>query len=204
MTTTKTSPNVIWIFGDQHRAQTLGFRGDPNVSTPHLNRMATEGIVYTNAVTNTPLCCPARGTLLTSRYPHHCVSAHEHPLPKGIPTIATAMKAEGYHTAYVGKWHLDGFAESNGRAAMHITDPDRRGDFDHWVGYENNNSPFDSWVHGGRGKDAFHYQLPGYETDALTDLFIDHLQECGRSTEEGGKPFFRGAYPRAASSRESS
>lgn len=183
-------PNVIWIFGDQHRAQTLGFNGDPNVHTPHIDRMAAEGIVYSNAVTNTPLCCPARGTLLTSRYPHNCVNGHEQALPQGMPTIATAMKANGYHTAYIGKWHLAGFKERTGRAAMHITAPDRRGDFDHWVGYENNNSQFDCWVHGGKDEEAFHYRLPGYETDALTELFIDHLRECAPNNDNGDKPFF--------------
>lgn len=186
----KKKPNVIWIFGDQHRAQTLGFNGDANVHTPNIDRMAAEGVVYQNAVTNTPLCCPARGTLLTSRYPHRCVNGHEQALPKGMPTIATAMKANGYHTAYIGKWHLAGFKEKHGRAAMHITDPDARGDFDHWVGYENNNSQFDCWVHGGSGPDAFHYRLPGYETDALTELFIEHIRECASSPAQNEEPFF--------------
>ncbi|HBQ65214.1 MAG TPA: hypothetical protein DD727_09945, partial [Clostridiales bacterium] len=81
-----------------------------------------------------------------------------------------------YDTAYFGKWHLDGFHERNGRAAMHIIPPERRGGFRHWVGYENNNSQYDCWVHGGEGKDAFHYRLPEYETDALTGMLVDYIR----------------------------
>lgn len=63
---------------------------------------------------------------------------------------------------------------------MHIIPPERRGGFDHWIGYENNNSQWDCWVHGGAGDAAFHEKLPGYETDALTERFIEHLKTCNR------------------------
>lgn len=188
---TRTRPNAIWILGDQHRGQAVGYMGDPNVTTPHLDRLAAEGLTFTQAVAGCPLCCPFRGSMLTGRYPHHCVPGHEYPLPPTQPTIAHAFREAGYHTAYFGKWHVDGFHERTGRAAMHIVPPERRGGFDHWVGYENNNSQWDSWVHGGAGDDAFHYRLPGYETDCLTDLFIAHLKEQARAQAAGrGAPFF--------------
>jgi arylsulfatase A-like enzyme len=183
--------NVIWIFGDQHRAQALGCMGDPNVYTPHIDRLAAEGVTFTAAVAGCPLCCPFRGSLLTGRYPHRCIPGHEDPLPDGMPTVASAFKEAGYRTAYFGKWHVDGFHEREGRAAMHIVPPHRRGDFDEWTGYENNNSQWDCWVHGGEGDGAFHYRLPAYETDALTDLFIGYLKERGREAAQGqGKSFF--------------
>jgi arylsulfatase A-like enzyme len=183
--------NAIWIFTDQHRAQALGYMGDPNLSTPVLDRMAMEGMVFDRAVCGFPLCCPFRGSLLTSRYPHKCVPGHEYPLPTDQRTIAHAFNDNGYHTAYFGKWHLDGFRESQGRAAMHIVPPERRGGFQTWVGYDNNNSQYDCWVHGGEGADAFHYRLPGYETDCLTDLLINHLKDQAREAQEGkGRPFF--------------
>jgi arylsulfatase A-like enzyme len=119
------------------------------------------------------------------------VPGHEYPLPEGQPTITTPLKAAGYHTAYFGKYHLGGFHESNGRAAMYIIPPRQRGGFDTWVGYENNNSQYDCWVHGGEGKDAFHYRLPGYETDALTDLLINYIKERAAEQRAGkGRPFF--------------
>lgn len=184
-------PNVIWVFGDQHRAQALGCAGDPNLHTPNIDRLATEGLWFTAAVAGTPLCCPYRGSLLTGRYPHQCVPGHEYPLPDGQPTIAAPFNEAGYHTAYFGKWHLDGWHERDGRGALHLVPPERRGGFDAWTGYENNNSQWDSWVHGGTGEGAFHYRLPGYETDALTDLFLAYLAERGRERDVGaGRPFF--------------
>ncbi|MEM7114754.1 MAG: sulfatase [Chloroflexota bacterium] len=186
-------PNIVWILGDQHRAQALGFMQDPNLTTPNIDRLAMNGWAATGAIANCPLCCPARGTLLTGKYAHNCVPGHEEQLPPEMPTIATAFKEAGYSTAYFGKWHLDGFKEKNGRAAMHIIPPERRGGFDEWVGYENNNSQWDCWVHGGEGDGAFHYRLPGYETDALTDLFIDYLRQQGTGggeKEAATQPFF--------------
>jgi len=184
-------PNVIWVFGDQHRAQALSCHGDPNARTPNIDNMAVEGVTFTNAVAGFPLCCPFRGSLISGRYPHHCVRGHEFPLPDGQRTVAHAFNDAGYHTAYFGKWHLAGFHESNGRAAFYITDPAKRGGFETWAGYDNNNSQYDSWVHGGEGKDAFHYRLPGYETDELSNLLIKYLKERGDEQQKpGAKPFF--------------
>jgi arylsulfatase A-like enzyme len=181
-----TKPNVIWVFGDQHRAQALGCNGDVNARTPNIDRLANDGVSFTNALSGFPLCCPYRGSLLTSRYPHKCVPGHEMPLPDGQKTIAHAFAENGYKTAWFGKWHLFGWKEANGRGALFVSDPDKRGGFETWTGYENNNSQWDSWVHGGAGKDAFHYRLPGYETDELTNLFIKYLKERG----EDKQPFF--------------
>ena len=180
-------PNIIWVFGDQHRSQALSCAQDPNVHTPNLDRLAEEGLRLSAAVAGCPLCCPFRGSLLTSRYPHQCVPGHEHRMPADQPTIATAFRREGYHTAYFGKWHLDGFHERQGRAAFHVVPAERRGGFDQWVGYENNNSQWDSWVHGGRDDNAFHYRLEGFETDVLTDMFIEHLKERAVTADQ---PFF--------------
>jgi len=194
-------PNIIWIFGDQHRAHALGCMGDPNVFTPNIDRLAVEG-VSCHGISGFPLCCPYRASLLTGRYPHHVVPGHERQMPPDMPTIATPFNAAGYHTAYIGKWHVDGFHERDGRAAFHIIPPERRGGFQRWVGYENNNSQFDCWVHGDadflqhqpgadRGKRiddrTLHYRLPGYETDALTDLLISHIEDRARTPDQ---PFF--------------
>src|SRR5437764_6348001 len=110
-------PNMIWILGDQLRAQALSMNGDPNSRTPSLSRAEVNGVNFTQNLSGFPLCCPFRGSMLTSRYPHECVPGHEYPLPTGQPTIADVFNANGYNTAYFGKWHLGGFHESNGRAA---------------------------------------------------------------------------------------
>lgn len=195
-------PNVIWVFGDQHRGQALGFRGDPNVKTPHLDNLEFTGVEFRNAVSGFPLCCPFRGSLLTSRYPHKCVPGHEYQMPPEQKTIATVFNENGYDTAYFGKWHLDGFNEANapirkhdeelhvGRGAMHIVPPERRGAFKTWVGYENNNNPWDCWVHGGKDEEAFHYKLDGYETDVLTDMLINYIDDKKQSSDNNQEPFF--------------
>ncbi len=179
-------PNVLWIMSDQHRAQALGINGDPNVFTPNLDRLATSGVNLTSAVGGVPLCCPFRGSMLTGLYPHKAVPGHEMMLDPKMPTVANVFNDNGYDTCYIGKWHLDGFKEANGRAAMHIIPPDRRGGFKNWTGYENNNSQWDCWVHGGEGDTAFHYRLDGYETDCLTDMMIDYIDD----KKEDEEPFF--------------
>ena len=187
----ETRPNVIWIFGDQHRAQATGYRQDPNAFTPNMDNLAASGIDFSRAVSGYPLCCPARGSFLTGRYPHKVVPGHEHQLSPEQPTIAHVFNDAGYRTASYGKWHLDGFHESAGRAAMHKIPPERRGGFQRWLGYENNNSQWDCWVQGGEGDSAFHERLPGYETDELTTLFINYLEEQKQQEEAGERiPFF--------------
>jgi len=180
--------NVIWIIADQLRAQALGSQGDPNACTPVLDRFANEGTVL-RAVSGFPLCCPFRGALLTGRYPHHHVRGHQVRLDPAEPTIAHRLREAGYHTAWIGKWHLDGYQESAGRAVHHLVPRDARGGFDQWLGYENNNSQWDCWVHGhdARGREIAHQRVPGYETDGLTDHLLTHLRERAETPDT---PFF--------------
>jgi arylsulfatase A-like enzyme len=184
-------PNVIWLIADQWRAQALSCQGDPNARTPNVDALATQGVHFTNAVSGFPLCCPFRGSLLASRYPHHCVPGNNYGLPLEQQTIVTPLKQAGYQTAWIGKWHLDGFNEKGGRSATHIIPPERRRGFDYWAAYENNNSQYDCWVHGGAGKDAFQYRLPGYESDELTNLLIRYIGDRAAEAKNGRmKPFF--------------
>ena len=61
-------PNIILIFPDQHRGDILGCMGDPVVITPNLDKLASEGVVFTECFTNSPLCIPARASLMTGEY----------------------------------------------------------------------------------------------------------------------------------------
>lgn len=180
-------PNLIWLLSDQHRGQALSCAGDPNARTPHLDRLAAEGLWFRQAVSGFPLCCPARGSILTGRYPHHAVPGHQRPLPQGMPTLAHAFADAGYATAWLGKWHLDGYEEARGRADLHTVPRDRRGGFETWLGYENNNAQFDCHLHGHRGdREIPHHRLPAFETDALTDLLLEQITEYHRDR----RPFF--------------
>jgi len=179
--------NVIWVFGDQHRGQALSCAGDPNVNTPNIDRLAAEGVWFRNAVMGYPLCCPARGSILTGRYPHVCVPGHEHPLPDDAVTLAEPLRDAGYHTAWFGKWHLSGQRERDGRLGLAEVPRRQRGGFDTWIGYENNNAQFDCHVHGHRdNSEVARYRLPRFETDAFTDLLLNHVEE--RATSD--RPFF--------------
>ena len=176
-------PNVIWIFGDQHRAQALSYRGDPNVSTPNIDNLARNGMRFDRAISGAPWCCPFRGALLTGTYPNqNGVTRTPSPLDPSIPTIANAFNDAGYHTAYVGKWHVDG---SNQRE--HYVPPDRRGNFKYWMGYENNNNQHEVFVYGSDSETP--QRLEEYETDGLTSMLLKHLEG---HVGEGGDytPFF--------------
>lgn len=182
----KRRTNVIWLIADQLRADMLACNGDPNVHTPNLDMLAAGGVNFCNSVSTYPLCCPARGTMLTSIYPNRCTLGHEYRMPPEQTTIAQVLNQHGYHTAYVGKWHLDGWKEKHSRAAFHVVPKERRGGFQYWLGYENNNSQYDCYVHGGGDdKEILPTKLEGYETDCLTDLFLEHLE-----TIPDEQPFF--------------
>jgi arylsulfatase A-like enzyme len=187
------APNVIWILSDQHRRQAMSCTGDPNACTPNMDRMVEEGLSFTRAVSGSPLCAPFRGSLISGQYPHRCVPGLFHRMPPEMPTVATVFNEHGYDTAYFGKWHLDGNHEvSQGRSAMVFVPPERRGDFRHWEAYENNNSQWDCYVHGGDPVDGsdFHERLAGYETDALTDRLIAWLERRQTDDDSAAPPFF--------------
>ncbi|MFI3326939.1 MAG: sulfatase [Clostridia bacterium] len=176
-------PNVIWVVVDQMRAQAMGFMGDCNVRTPNLDNMAREGVVFRNAVSGTPWCCPFRGSLLTGLYAHkNGVTQTPKALDPTIPTITKPFKDSGYHTAWVGKWHLDG---SN--YVTHYIPKERRGGFDYFMGYENNNNQNECYVFGNDCEKP--QRLKGYETDELTKMFLNHI-ENHVTEKEDYDPFF--------------
>jgi len=120
-------PNVVLVFADQWRAQATGYAGDPNARTPNLDRLAGRSVQFTNAVSCCPVCSPYRASLLTGQYPlTHGVFLNDVPLTDNAVSLAQACRREGYQTAYIGKWHLDG----NHRSAF--IPRDRRQGFEFW------------------------------------------------------------------------
>jgi arylsulfatase A-like enzyme len=120
-------PNVLVVVADQWRAQAFGFAGDPNVKTPHFDRLANESIHFANAVSGLPVCSPMRATMLTGQRPlTHGVFINDVPLNPEAATIGKTFKAAGYDTGFIGKWHVDGHGRS-------IWIPrERRQGFDYW------------------------------------------------------------------------
>ncbi|MGC9454875.1 MAG: sulfatase family protein [Phycisphaerae bacterium] len=181
----KPRENVIWIFGDQHRAQAQGHMGDPNVHTPNVDCLSEEGVTFTQAVAGCPWCTPFRAALLKSRYVHDMAPETPYAVDPSLPTVAEPFNEAGYDTAYFGKWHLDG--PRGDSPARRVIPRQRRGGFATWIGYENNNNPQYTYVHGHRGdKEVQQYRLGGFETDCLADLLIDYI----RGKADDGQPFF--------------
>ncbi len=100
-------PNILLIMCDQLRADALGCAGNW-VKTPHVDRIAREGIRFTNCVTNSPVCLPARVSMATGRYPHNTDVWDNCPyeLPEGTPTWMAAIRDSGYRTSVFGKTAL--------------------------------------------------------------------------------------------------
>lgn len=102
-------PNVIFVFADQLRSHALGCYGEKQAKTPNIDRMAAEGMRFTNAISTWPVCSPYRGMLLTGRFPmSNGVIENNYPLWDYQKTIGTEFRAAGYETGYIGKWHLQG------------------------------------------------------------------------------------------------
>lgn len=102
-------PNLLVVFADELRAQATGCYGNPDVATPVLDRLAAEGVRFTHAYANAPVCTPSRGCLLTGCWPQrHRAITNDLPVDPAAPSIARALGAAGYACGYIGKWHLGG------------------------------------------------------------------------------------------------
>lgn len=183
-------PNIIVILTDQMRRDALSCAGDPNVATPNLDRLAAQGVRFTNACSTFPACVPFRFSLMTGEYAHtRNVPALGYRLSPAERTLGDAIKGQGYDTAYIGKWHLySAYGVSGGmtlsQAARSPVPRSHRRGFDHWQGFELRNDFHDTWVFDGDSSVPRH--LPGHQTDVLFDLACDYL--AGRA--RGDDPFF--------------
>ena len=104
-------PNVLFIFSDQQRWDTVSCYGEPLGKhfqlTPHLDQLAAEGTRFENAMTCQPVCGPARACIQTGKYPTSIgCEVNDRMLPLDEKGIASWFHEYGYETAYVGKWHL--------------------------------------------------------------------------------------------------
>jgi len=174
------SPNVIVFFTDQQRWDTMGLHGNPLDLTPNLDRFARTHTHLANCFTPQPVCGPARGAMQTGMMPSAsgCMNNGDR-LPVNTPCLGALFRDAGYHTGYIGKWHLAGHGQPKGPVA-----PDLRGGYVEWLGaevLEAVSTPYDCAVFDGDGREL---HLPGYRVDALADAairFIDARKE---------RPFF--------------
>ena len=166
-------PNILFVFADQMRAQAAGWMGNEQVGTPNLDRLARHGLVFENAVSCCPVCTPYRASLITGPYPlRHGLLLNDWRLRTDLPTIAKVLKAAGYDTAYVGKWHLDGPK----RGGFTPPGPRRQG-FDFWAAAECTHNYMKSHYY---RDDPTPIWIEGYDADRQTDLAIEYVRSHGR------------------------
>jgi arylsulfatase A-like enzyme len=186
--------NLLFLFTDQQRHDTIAAGGNEKIKVPNLNQLAEESVVFTQAYVAQPVCTPSRGTIMTGLYPHnHGALGNNIALRKETPTIAEMLGGAGgaggaggvsgtdganYRTGYVGKWHLgDEIYAQHG--------------FAEWVSIDDNYHK-----HVSAGKDPnthcdYYYFLRqhGFEPDAKEKSGYDYFSRnyCTRLPEEFSK-----------------
>ncbi len=124
----KGKPNIILILTDQHRLSAIGAYSEMVCKTPNLDKLAAEGILFKNAYTASPLCSPARASLITGQHIHaHRMGSNAgnygsniSELPDSPDLLSRRLAQAGYACGYTGKWHL-------GRDEKHSVLPSQRG-----------------------------------------------------------------------------
>jgi len=100
-------PNLLFIWTDEQRADTMAVYGNTKIHAPNLNRLADESVVFERAYVTQPVCTPNRSAVMTGLWPHTsgCIR-NNIPLPAEIPCLPEILNDPDYRTAYMGKWHL--------------------------------------------------------------------------------------------------
>jgi len=176
----KEKPNLILIMADDLGYEGISSFGNSSIKTPHLDKMAAEGLKFTDFHSNGSVCSPTRAALLTGRYQQRSglegvIYARGPTRQTGLPlseiTIAEALKSAGYATGIMGKWHLGYDSKFN---------PIHQG-FDQFVGYvsgnvdfhtHRDNTGFFDWWH-----DLDTVREEGYVTDLITKHAVAFIQD---------------------------
>lgn len=160
-------PNILFVFSDQHRWCDLGCYGNAEVLTPNFDAFAKKAAVFTNCIANSPVCVPSRGSLMTGLYPNnHRAVTNDLKIDSGRESIASVMNGNGYHTGYIGKWHLGGIPRDK---------PIRQGErlgFHEWKAYNCNHDYYAAYYY---DENNVKFEISGYEPAAQTNMAIDFI-----------------------------
>jgi arylsulfatase A-like enzyme len=178
-------PNVVVFFTDQQRWDCSGLHGNPLELMPNFDRLAKQHTHLANCFTCQPVCGPARSCLQTGQYATTTgVWRNGLPIPLDRPTMASCFNEAGYHTGYIGKWHLGGEAGCLRKGPSTPIKTSHRGGYKQWLAveglelsineyktilFDDHNQPVD---------------LPGYRSDAVADAGIRFINQ------HQDKPFF--------------
>ena len=199
-------PNLIFIFPDQMRAQTLGFLGKEPVLTPTLDEFAKESMVFTSAASNSPVCSPYRAMLFSGKYP----------VNNGVVTNTTSLagqygiqlktdercwsdilKENGYSMGYIGKWHLDSPHEPyidcyNNKGDIKWNEwcpPERRHGFDYWYAYDTYDRHMKPMYWStNASRDGFHF-VDKWGPEHEADMAINYINNKEGIYRDKDKPF---------------
>jgi len=167
--------SVVFILSDDHRHDAMGFLGHPLAETPHMDRMAAEGVHLRDAMVTTSLCSPSRASILTGLYTfRHRVIDNSRSIPPGTLYFPQYLQKAGYATAFIGKWHMGG------------EDDHPQPGFDHWVGFRGQGNYLPPSPGYTLNVDGRRVRQQGYITDELTDYAISWLER----QKPAERPFF--------------
>jgi len=170
---------------DQMRAQALGCMGNTDAATPNIDHLSREGVFFRNTLANSPVCCPARAVLMTGQYCHrNGMAANDLRLREKYPTLAKVLRAQGYRTGFIGKWHLDGGPRMPG----YVPPGPRRHGFEFWAANECSHSHFDTQYFRDSPDPI---PIRRFEAEAWTDLALEFL----RDAKTDPRPFFLCVFP---------
>jgi len=156
-------PNIMLVVVDDLRFDDFHAAGHPFAVTPHLDRVAREGAQFKNFFAVTPLCSPSRANILTGlETRHHGILDNTDRSPRSheLPTFARTLRAAGYNTGFIGKWHMG-------------NDPTPRPGFDYWVSMKGQGEVADPELFE-NGRLA---RAPGYVTDIFTQRALSFIRQ---------------------------
>lgn len=187
-------PNIVFIFSDQQRWDTVGCYGSPLFEklTVNLDRLARKGVRFENSFTCQPVCGPARSSLQTGKWATETGCYRNGiALPGDEKTIAHWLAEAGYEVGYLGKWHLastSGVAGHNVDYRTKAIPSERRGGYrDFWLAadvLEFTSHSYDGHMFDGRGKRR-EFPKGRYRVDAQTDWALEYIEKRKKD-----KPFF--------------
>ncbi|AHM61154.1 N-acetylglucosamine-6-sulfatase [Flammeovirgaceae bacterium 311] len=164
-------PNIIFFLVDDLRYDFLSYLNHPWMKTPNIDALAKQSVFFENAFVTTSLCSPSRASIITGQYAHsHKVMDNASEIDHSQPTFPKELRKQGYHTAYMGKWHMGG------------TNSEPRPGFDHWLSFKGQGEYYDPSLNiNGDIVDE-----KGYLTDIITNNAVNYIKE--RSKKE--QPYF--------------